>query len=231
LRQFLSSSIADPEYELVSLHPEHFLPRGAVLPIYDPATRICTNYVSSRDRRLRKSFEPDSAPLPPFRHVFQNRDHTQYKLNIFLVAINAEIKIRRFFKMIEQHPPPTALPDDVLALMRRVEELVDLLYWVPEPTMGSKGHAILTQRALMKRKIPERAGRPSQPLNTETTSDVESGVEGPPPTKASKRSRWLASLDLETRMAYGRALMSGHGSPLSSVLPVNTEACIFPSRH
>ncbi len=95
-------------------------------------------YVPSRDRRLRESIEPDSARLPPFRHDFQNRDET-HDLNTFLVAINAEIKFRRYLKMIQEHPPTTALPDDVLALMRRVVELVDLLYWVPVPTKGSKG--------------------------------------------------------------------------------------------
>ncbi|KAF8801382.1 hypothetical protein BYT27DRAFT_7115088, partial [Phlegmacium glaucopus] len=216
LLNFHSSSFTNPEYELVSLHPEHFLPRGAVLPIYDPATRIYKNYVSSRDRRLRESIEPDSARLPPFRHVFQNRGET-CDVNIFLVAINAEIKFRRYFKMIQQHPPTTALPDDVLALMRRVVELVDLLYWIPVPMEGSKGHAILAERALLKRKNPERAGRSSHPLYTETTSDVESGMGGPlTPTKArnlskgSRRLDWLANADLEMRKAYGSALMSGH---------------------
>jgi hypothetical protein len=127
LRQLHSSSFTNPEYELISLHPEHFLPHGAILPIYDPVTRIYKNYVSSRDQCLRESIEPDSARLPPFRHVFQNRNKF-YDMNIFLVAINTEIKFRRYFKMIEQHPPTTALPDDVLSLMRRVIELVDLLY-------------------------------------------------------------------------------------------------------
>lgn len=121
--------------------------------------------------------------------------------------------------MIQEHPPTTALPDDVLALMRRVVELVDLLYWVPVPTKGSKGYTILAERALLKRKNPERAGRSSQPQYAETTSDEEGGMKGSPtPSKAwkmSKRSRrldWLADADVETRKAYGSALMSGHGT-------------------
>ena len=138
-------------------------------------------------------------------------------MNIFLVTLNAEIKFRRYFKMIQQHPPTTALPDDVLALMRRVVELVNLLYWVPVPTKGSKGYAILAERALLKRKNPERAGRSSQPQYTETISGEEGGVKGPSKAlKLSKRFRrleWLASADLETRKAYGSALMSGHGTP------------------
>ena len=122
--------------------------------------------------------------------------------------------------MIQQQPPTTALPDDVLALMRRVVELVDLLYWVPVPTEGSKGYAMQTQRAFMKRKNPERAGRSSQPQYTETTSDEEGGIKGlPTPTEAwklAKRSRridWLTFPDVESRKAYGSALMSGHGTP------------------
>ncbi|KAF8344504.1 hypothetical protein F5887DRAFT_1075330 [Amanita rubescens] len=213
---FHHSSFTNPEYELLSLHPEHFLPRGAVLPIYDPATGTCRNYVPSRDRRLRESIEPDSARLPPFRHDFQNREGS-YELNIFLVTLNAEIKFRRYLKMIQQQPPATALPDDVLALMRRVVELVDLLYWVPVPTEGSKGYAMQTQRAFMKRKNPERAGRSSQPQYTEITSDEEGGIKSlPTPTevwKLAKRSRWidwLAFPDVESRKAYGSALMSGH---------------------
>jgi hypothetical protein len=137
-------------------------------------------------------------------------------VNIFLVALNAEIKFRRYFKMIQQDPPTTALPDDVLALMRRVVELVDLLYWVPVPTKGSKGSAILAEWALLKCKSPERARRSSQPQYTETISGEEGGVEGPSkPLKSSKHFRrldWLASADLDTWKAYGSALMSGHGT-------------------
>jgi len=121
--------------------------------------------------------------------------------------------------MIEEHPPMTALPDDVLALMRRVVELVDLLYWKPKPTKGSKGDAIVAERMLLKRKNPERAGRSSQPKYIETTSEEESGMGSPTPSKAGKMSKrgrrldWLADADVETRKAYGSALMSGHGTP------------------
>lgn len=209
---FLSSSFTNPEYELLALHPEHFLPRGSVLPIYEPTTGTWKNYVPSRDRCLRESIEPDSPRLPPFRHDFQNRGKFD-NLNIFLVAINAEIKFRRYLKMTQEDPPTAALPDDILALMRCVSELVDLLYWVPVPTKGSKGHTILAERALLKRKHRERAGRPQY---TETVSDEEGGMGLLTPSKAwkmSKRSRqldWLADADVETRKAYGSALMSGH---------------------
>ena len=139
--------------------------------------------------------------------------------------------------MIQEQPPTTPLPDDVLALMRRIIELVDLLYWAPVPTKGSKGYTIVAERALLKREKSEEAGRSSQSQGTEAASDEEDGMEGSPtPSNASKmpkRSRrlpWPANADLETRKAYGTALMCGHGNTFSSVRSVNTNACIFLPR-
>jgi hypothetical protein len=137
-------------------------------------------------------------------------------VNIFLITLNTEIKFQHYFKMIQQDPPMTARPDDVLVLMRRVVELVDLLYWMPVPMKGLKGSVILAERALLKCKSPERTRRSSQPQYTETISGEEGGVEGPSKAlKSSKHFRrldWLASADLDTRKAYGSALMSGHGT-------------------
>jgi len=108
----------------------------------------------------------------------------------------------------------TSLPDDILTLMHHVIELVNLLYWVPVPTKGSKGYAFM---ALLESNNPERTARrsPSQPqYYAETTSDAEGWMGPPTPTtawKLSKSSRlpdWPA--DLEARVAYGTALMSGH---------------------
>jgi len=86
----------------------------------------------SQDRRLRESVDPASDPLPPFRHT-HNRDEAM-ALNIFLVAINAQIKFRRYFRIIPE-PHANPLPDDVHVLMRRVDELVELLYWKQKVTM------------------------------------------------------------------------------------------------
>jgi hypothetical protein len=151
--------------------------------------------------------------LPPFRHDFQNRNET-HDVNIFLVAINADIKFRRYFKMIQQQPPTTALPADVLMLMRRVVELVDLLYWAPVPTKGSKGEEIRAERMLLKRKNPERAGRSSEPQYAEMSSE-ESGMEDSltlaKSSRGFRRLDWLP--DVEARRAYGSALMCGHGIP------------------
>jgi hypothetical protein len=127
MRQFDSSSFTDPEYELVAIHPEHFLPRGSVLPVFHSGTSTSTIYVSERDRCLRKSSEPDSPRLPTFCHVTESRCWTDC-LNVFLVILNAEIKFHRYLHMISENPPPTPLPADILTLMHLMMELVDLLY-------------------------------------------------------------------------------------------------------
>ena len=191
------------------MYPEHFLPHGAGLPIYNPATGTWKTYVASRDRRLRESAEPDSARLPPFRHP-RSRLHRR-DVNIFLVAINADIKFRRYFEMI-QHPPTTPLPDDVLALMRHVVELVDLLYWEPVPAKGSVGEALQAERSL-QHKNTERVAKASQLPYTE----MASGEESPPGlTQASKslgchRQIWRSLASTEERKAYATTLMCGHG--------------------
>lgn len=122
--------------------------------------------------------------------------------------------------MIQEHSPTIALPGDILTLIHHVVELVDLLYWVPVPTKGLKGYMILAERALLKHKNPERAGRSSQPQYTETVSDERGGMKSlPTPSNAWKMSKysrqfdWPAKADIEMWKAYGSALMSDHGTP------------------
>ncbi|KAH9988099.1 hypothetical protein BJV74DRAFT_840036 [Russula compacta] len=49
--------------------------------------------------------------------------------NVYLVVLNAELKFRRYLDMLNARPPSTPLPDDILSLMHRTNELVHLLYW------------------------------------------------------------------------------------------------------
>jgi hypothetical protein len=117
MTQFKPSSFTNPEYELVAIHPEHFLPCGSVLPVFHSATSAPTTYVSARDRCLRESSEPNSPRLPTLCNVTKGRIVDPHHLNVFLVILNAEIKFHRYLHMIRQNPPATPLPDDVLALM------------------------------------------------------------------------------------------------------------------
>jgi hypothetical protein len=78
MTQFNSSSFTNPEYELIAIHPEHFLPYGNVLPVFHSGSSTPTIYVLARDRCLRKSPEPDTSvniqisfrSFGPFRHFF-----------------------------------------------------------------------------------------------------------------------------------------------------------------
>jgi hypothetical protein len=180
MTQFSSSSFTNPEYELVAIYPEHFLPYGSVLPVFHSGTLTPTIYVSAEDQRLRESPEPDSPPLPTFHHAPESRSGFHH-LNIFLVILNAEIKFHRYLHMISQNPPAKPLPADVLSLMHLTVELVHLLYWRPVPTKGSEGEAVAKSRPNLGHRFGRKFILPPD-------------------------------MDLETRKAYGRALMSGHGA-------------------
>jgi hypothetical protein len=150
-----------------------------------------------------------------------------HRLNIFLVILNAEIKFRRYLQMYARNPS-LSLPAVVLSLMHRTLQLVDLLYWMPTtPTKGSPGEKIIAD--MSRRRNPGRKTRsgPSVLVERESSEEREPGEDSQgdmeedqnikiPPDSLEmsgrrKRRRWLAGVDLETRKAYGRALMSGHG--------------------
>jgi hypothetical protein len=191
----------DPEYEFVVLHPEHFLPVGSVLPIYDPLAGTHKFYVPAEDQCLRESTQTNSPRLPAFRHTLEKR-HQISHVNVFLVAMNAEIKFRRYFEEIRLQPPKTSLPDDVLSLMRLTQELIELIYWEAKPTKGSEGESILADFVALQNQsaLPDIASENSFGM---------AFVEDVP--KARWDLPWPPQCDLETRMAYARALMDSYG--------------------
>jgi hypothetical protein len=114
--------------------------------------------------------------------------------------------------------PAIPLPADVIHLMHRTMDLVNLLYWEPVPKKGSPGEAALASWMDGRQKNSPHAARPG-PITTEGDPGEENRIQDRPipsglHAKAIRRHRhrWLADVDLETRMAYGRALMSGHGT-------------------
>jgi hypothetical protein len=132
--------------------------------------------------------------------------------------MNADIKFRRYLEKIRYDPPVTPLPDNVLHLMRRTVELVELIYWEAKPTKGSKGEEIIAQAMARRRRNPGRGARSDPAKSVEMTSSEENGgedvgnISSPQGmTKASWKLPWPDGADLETRMAYGRALMDGYG--------------------
>jgi len=177
----------------VALHPEHFLPAGSMLTVYDPEARIHKNYVPARDRCLRETSEPSSPRLPAFHHKL-DRQCVSDRLNVFLVAINAEIKFRRYLQK-KLDPPEKTLPKDVLDLMHRTQELIELIYWEGKPTKGSAGEVISAELQALR------------------------GPRGKS-TKGRRELPWPKDADLQTRMAYGRALMDSYGSWPTILFPV-----------
>jgi hypothetical protein len=207
-----------------------------MLTVYDPSTATYKHYVAAEDRRIRESSDPSSPRLPAFHHVSENRD-PEHHLNVFLVIINAEIKFHRYFQMTEHHSPTIPLPAGVINLMQRTMELVDLLYWEPVATEGSKGAEDLATKVANRRKNPPHTGRlkatesksSAEMVEDDQDMQIPSGLHGV--LSRRRRLRWLKDMDLETRMAYGRALMSGHGI-LAFISPYKlcTLTCLFLDR-
>ncbi len=219
--QFTLPCIASPEFELVALHPEHFLPGSAPLTICDPDPTVYNSkqYVVAEDRCLRESRDPSSPRLPPFRHDSSTRRGIA-QLNVFLVIINAEIKFRRYFRL---QAPLVPLPADAQSLMRRTIELVKLLYWNPLPREGTPGENIRAQSLTHRRRNEPRAARPQQSLvdleiesDTERENEASNTMQVPSSSWTTKwdreRIEWLLNSDPETCQAWGTALMAGYGT-------------------
>jgi hypothetical protein len=69
IKQFSMPSFIDPEYEFVAIYPEHFLPVGSLLPVYDPEAKTHRTYIPAQDRFLRETPEPSSPRLPAFHQI------------------------------------------------------------------------------------------------------------------------------------------------------------------
>ena len=114
-----------PEFELVALHGRHFLPPpGNKLSIFDRAAGIFREYIPASDFSLREATTNERLPtfVPPTR-----QEHTMDAVNVFLVAINAQMKFKQFKAMYQEQPLP--LPSDHVVLVERTLELVDLFDW------------------------------------------------------------------------------------------------------
>jgi len=139
--------VCNTQYELVALHPEHFLPPGNVLTVYDHSNGQVTRktYVAAPDRILRESPGTDNTfPCLPSFMLDSNRPVEQM-LNPFLVVLNAEIKFRRYLRLPQ--PPQTPLPDDVMELIMKTTKLVDLIYWKPSVQPNTIAAQSLQDRA------------------------------------------------------------------------------------
>ncbi|TFK68426.1 hypothetical protein BDN72DRAFT_841809 [Pluteus cervinus] len=125
---FYDPPMRGAQYELVVLQPEHFLPERSQLAIYDANSQISKTYVVGPDRNLRESPGTlDNALLPPFS--FDRRTSgDRFQLNPLLVVLNAEIKFRRYERII---PKPAPLPANLQELITKTRKLAELLYFTP----------------------------------------------------------------------------------------------------
>jgi hypothetical protein len=135
--------------ELIALRPEHFLVNAA-LTVYRPGQGAPINYVAAQDRRLRETVDPNSPRMPPFRQT-SIRTPEYKRLNVFLIALNADIKFRRYFNEPNPYGP---LPQDVIDTMHQTVELVREIYRKPERKDGPSE---------LRRNQP-RDARPQGPL-------------------------------------------------------------------
>jgi len=189
------------------LHPRHLLPPGNVLAVYDRITNKLQDYVPAEDHHLRRTCATESEKLPS---IVPPPRSGRSPVNVFLVALNAEIKFRRFRSL--QPPVPVAPNNDIL--IDRTNELVKLLYWKPSPSAGAVGKGT----TISARRNPSRISQPKLGSLVETSEgERSSGSETvlsfravPTGLERQNKFAWLADVDLETRMAYGRSLMCGH---------------------
>ena len=207
--QLLRSPFSDAQYELVVLHPEHFLPKGSSLSFYHRNND--QHYVVGYDRTLRES--PGTADSPRFPTFTFDTNRTQsLPLNVFLVLLNAEIKFRRYRRM-EAMPK---LPEDVEKLMDETLKLVDLIYWRPE-----------------KRSEYHRRADKACPMDIDVqdVQDIEMGMrpideEDDEDTlgKSSRRTQAVRrpgeNATLEQRREYMQYLLSGRGGSVFNVITV-----------
>ncbi len=176
-------------------------------------------YVVAQDRVLCESIEPSSPCFPPFHHIAESH-HAFHHLNVFLVALNADIKFQHYFESNQHNPPMTLLPKSVVNVMNHTIKLIKLLYWRPVPTKGSPGEKIYAKSQAWAWQNLAQGMRPDHMKTIEGSSkeaEMDMGEDAwfLDSVKAIRCGRqappWPEDADLETRMAIGRALMSGHG--------------------
>ncbi|PPQ73761.1 hypothetical protein CVT26_011879 [Gymnopilus dilepis] len=124
---FLEPPFSDATYELVLLHPRHFLQKkGSALTAFtEDGERLLVGkmYFVSPDGALREGPDDSKPRFPAFP---PNRARaSEDMLNPFLVVLNAGIAFRRFMRR------PRQLCPEYAELINLTLELVDLIYFKP----------------------------------------------------------------------------------------------------
>jgi len=204
---------SNAQYELVVLHPEHFLPKGSSLTFY---TRVSDQlhgkaYVVGHDRTLRESpGTTDSPRLPAFTF---DANRAALPLNVFLVVLNAEIKFRRYRRMGTM----PKLPEDFEELMDETIKLVELIYWKPEKKSSYRQRIDLSHVAMDVDDQDTDVEMGMKPIDEEDDEDTLG--------KSSRRiqvvKRPSRNRTLEQRKEYMQYLLSGRGGSVFNVIAVS----------
>ena len=212
LPQLVTPPVINARYELVALHPNHLLPNGNVLTLYDRANGQVSfkTYVASPDHTLRESpGTDDTFPRFPSFALDPNRPADQL-LNPFLVILNAEIKFRRYRLLLNS---PVPLPADVMELIRKTVTLVELIYW--QPSVRPNTDAALHRDRMLVDLVEDVDNVVPEPV--ETGHDEEEEEEGKSTEQESNYGYGRAppgvDATLAERIDYGQYLISGHGKP------------------
>src|ERR1700759_3038715 len=121
--QFDDDVFLNPKFELVLLHPNHFLPGNQTLTRYD--NNNAQSYIVAEDGILRRSRESTSDAFPKLSAPQGRRAGDE--LNPFLVIMNAGIKFRRFQRWISEGNANTLSPQ-VKELIRLTLDIVEEIY-------------------------------------------------------------------------------------------------------
>jgi len=168
-----------------SLHPEHFLPSGCLLMVYNHMTGSYNGTRTASQHqlvRLKVATEFNFCiECHKVKHWVSNTPST--KFNVYIIALNAEIEFHCYFEMVEATLSLAPLPDHVLSLMHRIAPLTLSVCCTGglrrQRTLKGKGFSLKSYRCLSKR-----------PQNFHSLADVD--------------------LEAQIALAYGRAMMSGH---------------------
>ncbi|KAF8892791.1 hypothetical protein CPB84DRAFT_1331485 [Gymnopilus junonius] len=144
-RDFRSEQFYKTEYELVVLHPKHFLPIGSTLAMHvkdpDEPNRVSGKlYMTGNDGVLREGRNVNSARFGGFpgpqRHSAQfgafpgpqrRSKPVDNRLNPFFVILNADMAFRRF----ERSFPGVSLPKVYQDLLDLTSQVADQIYHAP----------------------------------------------------------------------------------------------------
>jgi hypothetical protein len=148
------SSVLLPEYELVVLQPDHFLPDDSLLHFYSRRTDhrvLGVHHYEMADRVLRKFPGNDTSERFPSFQFKGLRAFLGHAINPYVVVLAAEIKFRGY---LAANGPE--LPQDYKSLMDKTIEVAELLYFQPARPLPTFYHPFEVDMTLKPNSMTRR---------------------------------------------------------------------------